>query len=112
MSVDPLRRGTRWPVRRVPPELERGYVEGGWWPDETLGTMVARQLARHPASTVAIWSRSRPWHGSYAEVEEEARRLVALLRDLGVPPGEAVAFQLADRGGGGRSVAALALGGE
>jgi len=94
MSGDPLRRGTRWPVRRVPPELERAYVDGGWWTDDTLGAMVARQLARHPASTVAIWSRSRPWQGSYADIDDEARRLVTLLRDLGVQPGEAVAFQL------------------
>src|SRR4029453_11713354 len=111
MSVDPLRRGTRWPVRRVPPELERAYVDGGWWTDETLGTVVARQLARHPASTVAIWSRSRPWQGSYAEVDEEAPRLVALLRDLGVPPGEAVAFQLSNWREAVVSFAALAMGG-
>ena len=111
MSVDPLRRGTRWPVRRVPPELERAYVDGGWWTDDTLGAMVARQLARHPASTVAIWSRSRPWQGSYADVDDEARRLVALLRELGVQPGEAVAFQLPNWREAVVSFAALALGG-
>jgi len=111
MSGDPLRRGTRWPVRRVPPELERAYVDGGWWTDDTLGAMVARQLARHPASTVAIWSRSRPWQGSYADIEDEARRLVALLRDLGVQPGEAVAFQLPNWREAVVSFAALALGG-
>ena len=111
MSVDPLRRGTRWPVRRVPPALERAYVDGGWWTDDTLGAMVARQLARHPASTVAIWSRSRPWQGSYADIDDEARRLVALLRDLGVQPGEAVAFQLPNWREAVVSFAALALGG-
>jgi len=110
VSADPLRRG-RWPVRRVPPELERRYLDAVWWTDETLGAMVARQLASHPASPVAIWSRSRPWHGTYADVEDEARRLVALLRERGVAPGEAVAFQLPNWREAVVSFAALALGG-
>jgi acyl-CoA synthetase (AMP-forming)/AMP-acid ligase II len=101
----------RWPVRRVPPGLERAYADGGWWTDETLGAMVARQLASHPASTVAIWSRSRGWQGSYADIDDEARRLVSLLRERGVQPGEAVAFQLPNWREAVVSFAALALGG-
>ena len=38
----------------------------GRWTRETLGTVMARQLAAHPASTVSIWSRSRSWQGVYA----------------------------------------------
>jgi acyl-CoA synthetase (AMP-forming)/AMP-acid ligase II len=98
-------------VRRIPPELERRYVDEGWWTDETLGAMVARQLAAHPAATVAISSRERPWQGSYADVDDEARRLVTLLRDRGVQPGEAVAFQLPNWREAVVSFAALALGG-
>ena len=98
-------------MRRVPPEVERRYVDEGWWTDETLGAMVARQLASHPASQVAIWSRSRPWRGSYADVDREARRLVTLLRELGVEPGEAVAFQIPNWREAVVSFAALALGG-
>ena len=63
--------------------------------------MVARQLAANPSAPVAIWSRSRPWQGSYADVDHEARQLVALLRELGVEPGEAVAF--VGRSGCGKS---------
>ena len=111
MSGDPIARARRWTVRRVPPDLERAYVEGGWWTDDTLGAMVARQLAAHPASTVAIWSRSRAWQGTYADIDDEARRLVTLLRDLGVQPGEAVAFQLPNWREAVVSFAALALGG-
>ena len=107
MSDDPA----RWPIRRVPPELARRYVEQGWWTDETLGAMVARQLASHPAATVATWSRSHAWRGSYADVEREARRVVALLRDRGIAPGEAVAFQLPNWREAVVSFAALALGG-
>jgi acyl-CoA synthetase len=98
-------------MRRVPPELERAYVDGGWWTEETLGAMVARQLAAYPASKVAIWSRSRSWQGSYADIDDEARRLVALLRDMGVQPGEVVAFQLPNWREAVVSFAALALGG-
>jgi acyl-CoA synthetase (AMP-forming)/AMP-acid ligase II len=110
VSAGPPGRG-RWPLRRVPPELERRYQREGWWTDETLGAMVARQLASHPASQVAIWSRSRPWRGCYADVEREARQLVVLLRERGVEPGEAVAFQLPNWREAVVSFAALALGG-
>ncbi len=110
MSTEPLRRG-RWPLRRVPPELERRYVDEGWWTEETLGAMVARQLSAYPASQVAIWSRSRSWRGSYADVDDEARRIVALLRDRGVEPGEAVAFQIPNWREAVVCFAALALGG-
>ena len=111
MSVDPDRASRRWRVRRVPPDLERAYVDAGWWTDDTLGAMVARQLAAYPASTVAVWSRSRGWKGTYAEIDGEARRLVTLLQDMGVQPGAAVAFQLPNWREAVVSFAALALGG-
>lgn len=111
MSVDPDRAGKRWTMRRVPPDLERAYIDGGWWTDDTLGSMVARQLAAHPASTIAIWSRSRGWQGRYADIDDEARRLVTLLGELGVQPGDAVAFQLPNWREAAVSFAALAMGG-
>ncbi len=101
----------RWPVRRVPPELERRYLDEGWWTDDTLGAMVARQLASHPDARVSVWSRERAWQGSYADIEDEARRIVSLLRSQGVQPGEAVAFQLPNWREAVVSFAALALGG-
>jgi acyl-CoA synthetase (AMP-forming)/AMP-acid ligase II len=111
VKIDRDRARERWSRRRVPPELERAYVERGWWTQETLGAMVARQLAEHPASTVAIWSRQRAWQGRYADVDDEARRLVSLLREQGVRPGDAVAFQLPNWREAVVSFAALALGG-
>ena len=110
MSAAALRR-SRWPLRRVPPELERRYEGEGWWTDETLGAMVARQLASYPGSPVAIWSRSRPWQGSYVDLDAEARSIVTLLRERGVEPGETVAFQLPNWREAVVSFAALALGG-
>jgi acyl-CoA synthetase (AMP-forming)/AMP-acid ligase II len=111
MSADPGCAGERWLLRRVPPDLERAYVAGGWWTQDTLGALVARQLAAHPASSVAIWSRSRGWRGRYADIDDEARRLVTLLRDFGAEPGAAVAFQLPNWREAVVSFAALALGG-
>jgi len=111
VSVERARERTRWSVRRVPGELERAYVDAGWWSDDTLGALAARQLAAHPATTVSIWSRARGWRGSYADVEDEARRLVTLLRDQGVQPGDAVAFQLPNWREAVVSFVALALGG-
>jgi acyl-CoA synthetase (AMP-forming)/AMP-acid ligase II len=98
-------------LRRVPPELERAYVDGGWWTDDTLGAMAARQLAAHPAASVSIWSRSRGWRGRYADIDDEARRLVTLLQEMGVQPGDAVAFQLPNWREAVVSFAALAMGG-
>jgi acyl-CoA synthetase (AMP-forming)/AMP-acid ligase II len=104
-------RGRDWGLRRIPADLERRYVTEGFWTDESLGETVARQLARHPQAEVAIWSRARGWRGTYADVEDEARRLVALLRELGVEPGEAVAFQIPNWREAVVSFVALALGG-
>src|SRR5262245_25868180 len=73
--------------------------------------MVAKQLPAHPDSTVNVYSRSRPWRGRYADIEDEARRLVSLLRELGIQPGEAVAFQIPNWREAVVSFAALALGG-
>ncbi len=102
---------SHWPIRAVPPELERRYREAGWWTDETLGAMVARQLAAHPEARASVWSRERGWQGRWADVEAEARRVVALLRAHGVRPGEAVAFQIPNWREAVVAFAALALGG-
>jgi non-ribosomal peptide synthetase component E (peptide arylation enzyme) len=109
VSNEPTRE--RWRTRRIPPALERAYVEDGWWTQDTLGALLARQLAAHPEARIAIWSRSRPWQGSYAEIDDEARRLVTLLYEMGVQPGDTVAFQLPNWREAVVSFAALALGG-
>ena len=41
-----------------------------------------------------IWSESRPWHGTYAEIHADALRLVTALAEAGLEPGAVVAFQL------------------
>lgn len=111
MSGAPPRTDERWARRHVPPELESRYVEGGWWTDDTLGALIARYLAAHPASKLAVWSKARPSQGCYADVDAEARQLVTLLRESGVQPGDAVAFQLPNWREAVVSFAGLAMGG-
>ena len=80
--------------RAVPAALRALYLERGWWTDDTLGQVVYRSLRAAPDATINVWSESRPWHGSYSDVQNEALRLVRVLRDAGIEPGSVVAFQL------------------
>jgi len=83
-----------WPVRKVPPELRARYLEHGWWTDDTLGQLVERSLAAAADAEVHIWSETRPWHGTYAQMRAEALQLVTALTEAGLEPGDAVAFQM------------------
>jgi acyl-CoA synthetase len=56
--------------------------------------VVERSLRAAPSTTVGIWSETRPWHGTYADVHDEARRLAGALAEAGIAPGESVAFQM------------------
>ena len=84
----------RWARRPVPAHLEQRYVDEGWWTDATLGGRVAEWLAAAPDTSVHIHSRTHEWHGTYADVDSEARRLVAFLRGEGIEAGAVVAFQI------------------
>ena len=84
----------RWPRRQVPAALRERYLAEGWWSDETLGALVDRCLCAAPDAGVHIWSESRPWHGTYAEIRADALRLVTVLAESGLEPGDVVAFQL------------------
>ncbi|WP_067657417.1 AMP-binding protein [Nocardia harenae] len=81
-------------MRTIPPELAGHYREQGWWTGETLGELLAGGLAAAPAAEFCVHSAERPFAGSFAEVEQVARRLAAGLRRRGVGPGDVVAFQL------------------
>ena len=85
---------SQWSLRAVPAHLEQRYVSEGWWTDATLGGRVAEWLAAAPDTGVHIHSRTHDWHGTYADIDEEARRLVSCLRREGIEPGAAVAFQI------------------
>jgi acyl-CoA synthetase len=84
----------RWPRRPVPAALRARYLEEGFWSGETLGALVDRSLRAVPDAGVHVWSESRPWHGTYAELRTDALRLVTVLTEAGLEPGDVVAFQL------------------
>ena len=81
-------------MRDIPVELTKRYVEEGWWRPETLGQMLADGLAASPDAGFYVHSATRPYRGTFGEVERTARRLAAGLRDRGVGPGDVVAMQL------------------
>lgn len=81
-------------MRTIPADLVARYEAEGWWTHDTIGDLLARGLDAAPGEDFRVHSATRPWSGTFADVELGARRLAAGLRDRGVGPGDAVAFQL------------------
>lgn len=81
-------------MRKIPEELTKRYVDEGWWRPETLGDLIADGLAANPDTGFWVHSAVRPYEGTFADVERDARRLAEGLRARGVGPGDAVAIQL------------------
>lgn len=85
---------TDWQLRTVPEHLRERYLGQGYWNDRTLGELLAEGLAAHPDQAMNVHSRIRPSRGTYAEVEDEARRFAAGLASRGIGAGDVVACQL------------------
>ncbi len=81
-------------MRKIPVELTKRYEDEGWWRPETLGDLIADGLAANPGTGFWVHSDVRPYAGTFADVELQARRLAEGLRARGVRPGDAVAIQL------------------
>jgi acyl-CoA synthetase (AMP-forming)/AMP-acid ligase II len=81
-------------MRLIPQELTDRYVSHGWWTDETIADMIAAGLYAAPNTPFVVYSKARPWSGTFHDVELMARRLAGGLRRRGVEPGDVVAFQL------------------
>ncbi|MER7180190.1 AMP-binding protein [Streptomyces hyaluromycini] len=81
-------------LRPLPPELPARYEAEGWWTRETLGELLTAGLATAGDVEFRVHSEERPWAGTFADVEQVARRLAAGLRARGVGPGDVVAMQL------------------
>lgn len=81
-------------MRTIPAELVERYEQEGYWTRETLGDLLARGLANSPEAGFYVHSSVRPYAGTFAEVERDARRLAAGLQARGVGPGDVVALQL------------------
>ncbi|TPG33235.1 AMP-binding protein [Mycolicibacterium hodleri] len=81
-------------MRIIPSELAKHYADQGWWTSETLGAMLAQGLEAAPGAGFHVHSESRPWSGTFGDVEVVARRLASGLHERGVGPGDVVALQL------------------
>jgi acyl-CoA synthetase len=81
-------------MRTIPEELVRRYRAQGWWTSDTLGDLLARELAVRPDLEFRVHSAVRPYSGTVGEVEHTARRLAAGLHRRGVRPGDVIAMQL------------------
>lgn len=81
-------------TRSVPADLVAHYEAMGWWTGESLGSILAGGLKANPHLGFHVHSTIRPYSGTFADVEREARRLAAGLRARGVGPGDVIAFQL------------------
>lgn len=84
----------RWQLRNVPDALVGQYVSNGWWTDDSLGELVAQGLGAMPDATFAVHSAVRPWRGTVADLDRDARRFAGWLRDNDIGPGDIVVFQL------------------
>ncbi|WP_329539088.1 AMP-binding protein [Streptomyces sp. NBC_01358] len=81
-------------LRPLPDELVARYEAAGWWTHETLADLLTSGLTRSGEQEFRVHSDTRPWSGTFAEVELVARRLAAGLRARGVGQGDVVAMQL------------------
>lgn len=70
------------------------YRANGWWTDETIADLLTNGLRCSPEQEFRVYSATRPWAGSFADVENVARRLAAGLHRRGVGAGDVVAFRL------------------
>jgi acyl-CoA synthetase len=81
-------------AREVPSDLRRRYETAGWWDGSTLGSMLFDGFRRNGHVELRVWSRTRPYRGTFDDVRRLAMRVAGGLASLGVGPGDVVAFQL------------------
>lgn len=80
----------------VVPDAARvaAYEAAGWWTNETLGEVLAAGFADAPTMPFTVRSQTRPFRGTFADVDLLARKVAAGLQAQGIGPGDTVAFQL------------------
>jgi len=86
------------PLLRSPAAaLQARYRHEALWLDLGLGEYLIRRLEPCHALEVRIWSETAPYRGTFAAVEEAARRFASGLRARGIEPGDLVTYQLPNR---------------
>jgi acyl-CoA synthetase len=80
--------------REIDAERAARYVAEGFWDDQTFGSLLADGLREAAAQPFTVRSDRRPYRGTLGEVDALARQVAAGMRERGVRPGDAIAFQL------------------
>jgi acyl-CoA synthetase (AMP-forming)/AMP-acid ligase II len=78
----------------MPADLAERYRAEGAWDDRSLGEFLRDALLQDSGRRFRIWSSTHPHLGTVGDVYDEALRVAGGLRDLGLGPGDVVAFQL------------------
>jgi acyl-CoA synthetase len=78
----------------IDPERAQRYVREGFWDNQTLGSLLADGLREAALEPFSVRSERRPYRGTLGDVDALARRVAAGMRERGVKPGDAIAFQL------------------
>lgn len=84
----------RRPERPMPDELVQRYQHEGWWVPDTLGETVSEGLANAGSLSFRVFSKVRPWRGTFAQIDRAARSLASSLAARGVGAGDVVVLQL------------------
>ena len=78
-------------VDLVPPELRRGWVNLGWYPNQSVFQMFRHHAQQQPKTPAVLLP---DFCISYGELFNKALRLASSLRQLGIVAGDVVAYQL------------------
>ncbi len=83
------------------PEIREDFIARGWWRDELLADLIARNAAREPDTEALIdapdrarFASGEPRRLNWAEVEQEARALSTVLYEEGLRRDDVILTQL------------------
>ncbi|MDQ2677739.1 MAG: AMP-binding protein [Actinomycetota bacterium] len=83
-----------WGLRSVPEELAERYRREGQWQGRSLGQVVEDGLGGMGDAAFHVRSRTRPWSGTFAQIDRSARSFATSLRARGVGAGDVVVVQM------------------
>ena len=86
--------GVSFELRPITGDLAAKYLAEGAWDDRSLGQFLSDAILTDTTRRFRIWSPTNPYLGTVGDVYEEALRVAGGLQELGLGPGDVVAFQL------------------
>jgi acyl-CoA synthetase len=85
---------TRPPASPSFVDLQRNWTDLGYWSSESLSAALQETLRRHHSAVIDARSGVRPRRATYGDLLDASRRFAAVLRRLGVAPGDRILIQL------------------